>query len=128
MKREYSSPVMEVEVFEASEYISSCIEGGEPNSKEYKLWEERNGVPGFQPYKDKDNDIQDDKVWTDRFCTERHTGISSTISNPLSGYLVKNNTEHGRVTFYHINDGTNNGKHVHVFSNPIGNIISNASQ
>lgn len=126
MKREYSSPVMEVEIFEASEYISSCIEGGDPNPKEYKLWEERNGVPGFQPKND--NGIQNDKQWTDKFCTERHTGISSTISNPLSGYLVKDDTAHGIVTFYHINDGTNNGKHVHVFSNPIGNIISNASQ
>lgn len=47
MKREYSKPAMEVEVFEASEYVAACwkIKCNVPNGVGYI---ETNGKPGFQ--------------------------------------------------------------------------------
>ena len=124
MKREYSSPVMEVEVFEASEYISSCIEGsGVTASKNHKLWQESNVSPGLQISNDnKDKDIK----LTEKICFEDHKGLTATISNMLSGYWHSekdNSTED--VEFYKINDREN---HFHVYNVGNGlNKVTNAS-
>ena len=47
MKREYSTPVMKVEVFEASESVAACwkIKCNVPYGTGYK---ETNGIPGYQ--------------------------------------------------------------------------------
>lgn len=125
MKREYSSPVMEIEVFEASEYISSCITPSEiPPSKNHKLWQESNISPGLQI--SNDNGDKDIKL-TGKICFENHKGLSATISNILSGYWHSekgNSTEN--VEFYQINDRED---HYHVYK--VGNAlnkVTNASQ
>lgn len=47
MKREYSKPAMQVEVFEASEYVAACwkIKCNVPDGTGYY---ETNGIPGYQ--------------------------------------------------------------------------------
>ena len=46
MKKEYVRPSMSIEVFEASEYVSSCIQSNVFG--EGRLWAETNGIPGLQ--------------------------------------------------------------------------------
>ena len=50
MKREYSKPSMNIEVFQANEYIAACSKKypGIPYDKDGRLYIENNGVYGYQ--------------------------------------------------------------------------------
>lgn len=66
MKREYSKPSMNIEVFQANEYIAACSKKypGIPYDKDGRLYIENNGVYGYQfredTLLDKDIDYDDD--------------------------------------------------------------------
>lgn len=65
MKREYSSPVMEVEVFEASEYIATCVKSDVLGAGE--LWDENYRQPGLQT-----EGYNKDYFITTDICTKNH--------------------------------------------------------
>ena len=59
MKREYSSPVMEVEVFEASEYIATCYRCYSPGSETSEGSEQsQRGIKKYNLYLDSNGNKQ----------------------------------------------------------------------
>ena len=71
MKREYSKPSMDIEMFEANEYIAACKPINEPGI----LYLEENGVPGYQkgsvrPYLKGDVLLEKNIAYTEPPCND----------------------------------------------------------
>ena len=84
MKREYSTPVMKVEVFEASESVAACylINCNVPGSG--ILWAETNGKPGLQ----KGGENPDTQLTKDYLsaCDKWHKGVIQSEDPKANGY------------------------------------------
>lgn len=131
MKREYSSPVMEVEVFEASEYIASCFRTSGPGYV-FKDNGETHGI--FDK-----NDSYD----TSDLCNKQHKNVEIP-NNVISGFIDSsqkhptyddpNNPTATKVYYWKMEskyDKNCNGKsHAIItpsFSTPLASLITNAS-
>lgn len=89
MKREYSTPVMKVEVFEASESVAACykIYCNVPGNLWNKgvLYEETNGKSGLQT--GRGGDTQRAQGWG---CEEWHKGVIRDEPPTANGYWKYN--------------------------------------
>lgn len=85
MKREYSKPSMNIEVFQANEYIAACKSINAPVTG--ILYTEGNGKPGYQPWPTKEGlDILIDGniSYTEPICTD-----NAFIDNRKAKFQVK---------------------------------------
>lgn len=86
MKREYSTPAMKVEVFEASESVAACykIYCNVPGSG--KLWNENGKEPGLQTKgTNKDEQLTFTKMSA---CNRWHKGVIKSEDPKANGYWV----------------------------------------
>ena len=129
MKREYSTPAMKVEVFEASESVAACwkIKCNVPSGIGYR---ETNGVNGYQGYgwfdlKTKKWIKADEYIASGKGCNIYHIGVEE---KPSENAMWQ---EYGTGKFYpvfHWIDGHgNNGHHFSKVSNAEWETNPNAS-
>lgn len=104
MKREYSKPAMNVEVFEASEYVAACykINCNVPGSG--KLWAETNGQEGLQTYgSNKDTQLTFEYYTA---CNEWHKGVIQGEDPKFNGYWKQKNGTVTQVYWWEENLGS----------------------
>lgn len=91
MKREYSKPAMEVEVFEASEYVAACfrIKCNVPYGTGYK---ETNGIAGYQSIGGYDIETRkfykrDEYIASGEGCGVWHVGVNLDTPKPIENAM-----------------------------------------
>ena len=112
MKREYSTPVMKVEVFEASESVAACwkIKCNVPYGTGYK---ETNGIPGYQKggwdWKTGQYINGDEYIASGHGCNIYHIGVEE---KPYENAMWEESGTGNYYPVFHWIDGHgNNGHH-----------------
>lgn len=90
MKREYSTPAMKVEVFEASESVAACYKIYCNVPGPGKLWNENGKKAGLQTYgPNKDDQIT---FTTMSACNKWHKGVIKSEPPTANGYWKSDST------------------------------------